>query len=344
MASFGRFRAVGRGAHRDLIEYDGEALLRGRAAEKTEISFYVPELYDPGKPAPLLLTLHGSGSDGRDDPRRWKAVSDELGMVVVSPTDRRGMGGFTMSAAEREGVWRALRWARRTFNVDECRIYATGISRGGHLLWDVALRRPDRFAVVAPMIGGPLVSLQRGRNNVRYAENLLDVTVRDLQGAKDDPILVENLRLIFERLAAFGAKDAKLLEFPEMGHAFDFEAVDWPALLRKARRPGTPKRVLRRSAREDEGRSHWVEILATKRPVAETFQLRVDPGAWRKMTAAEQREQVVKQAEDRTARVQARLISPGRIALTTKHVKKLRLLLTPEMLGEDGALRTVWER
>jgi len=332
MEAFGRFHGAGRGIHTDLVELDGEAIMRGRPSARTEITFYVPELYDRKKPAPLLLTLHGSGTDGRSDPQRWRAVADTLGMIVVSPTDPRGIQGFTKSEAERKAVWVALRWARRTFNIDECRIYATGISRGGHLLWDVALRTPDRFAAIAPMIGGPLVSLQRGANNVRYAENLVDVPIRDLQGSKDDSVLVANLRLTFARLASHGAKDAQLIEFPELGHAFDFEKVDWIALFHGTRRPRIPPRVIRRTARKGEGRAHWVEILDTRSPVAETFQLRVDPAVWRGMTADARRAEVVQQAEARTARVQARFLGAGRIAVTTKHVKKLRLLLTRDML------------
>ena len=336
MARFGRFHAGGRGMHRDLLEMPGEQDLRGLAATKTEVTFYVPELYDRSRPAPLLLTLHGAGSDGRLDYRRWQHVADALGMVIVSPTDKKGIGGFTMSAEERGNLWRALRWARRTFNIDERRMFATGISRGAHLLWDAALRRPDRFALVAPMIGGPLVSLQQGRNNVRYVENLVDVTIRDLQGAKDDPVLVENLRLTFQRLQDLGARDAKLLEFPEQGHGFDFEAVDWTRLLLETRRPLLPARVVRRAARDGEGRAHWVEILDTKKPTAEIFSLRIAPATWRALSPERQRREVVRQAEERTARVEARRLPDGRITLETQGVKKLRLLLSRDMLPADG--------
>jgi acetyl esterase/lipase len=312
--------------------------LRGLSTTKTEVTFYLPELYDRKKPAPLLLTLHGSGDDGRLDYRRWQSVADTLGMVIVSPTDKLGMKGFSMSAKERESMWQALRWARRTFNIDECRMYGTGISRGGHLLWDAALRQPDRFALLAPMIGGPLVSLQRGRNNIRYVENLVDVVVRDLQGSKDDAILVENLRLTFERLKALGAKDAQLIEFPKMGHSFEFGAVKWTRLLLETRRNPVPDRVIRRSARKGEGRAHWVEILDFKKPTDEVFQLRVDPGKWRALSPADQRTVVVEQAEARTARVEARRLPDGQISLETKGVKKLRLLLTTEMLPASGPL------
>ena len=49
----------------------------------------------------------------------------------------------------------ALRWARRTANIDEDAIFLGGASRGGHLTWDVALRWPDVYAGLVPCIGGP---------------------------------------------------------------------------------------------------------------------------------------------------------------------------------------------
>ncbi|MDA1196128.1 MAG: hypothetical protein O2894_13235 [Planctomycetota bacterium] len=314
------------------------ASLHGR---EVEISVYVPAGYDPSVPAPLLMAFHGAGGHGRDVPPMWTAVADALGMLVVAPTDPEGRAGWTKTPAECERAVAALRWARRTFAVDESRVFATGISRGGHVVWDLALRYPDRFAALAPMIGGPLVRLAGGHNNLRMIEHLAPVPMRDLQGARDDPILVENLRLAFARLAHFGATDATLVEFPELGHSFDATAVDWQAFLSAARRDPQPARVVRRSVgvgadRPEEGRAFWLEILETKAPTAEMFPLRVDPRRWNKLTDAEKRAFQATEAETHTARAEATLTAPGRFEIQASGVKRLRLLLTPEMLGADG--------
>jgi len=47
-------------------------------------------------------------------------------------------------------------------------------SRGGHLTWDVSLRRPDRFAAIAPFIGCPRFNLVRGQNNMRFLRKIED--------------------------------------------------------------------------------------------------------------------------------------------------------------------------
>jgi dienelactone hydrolase len=326
MVAFGTFRRVAPGVrdHRVTLRVLGQD-------EPTLVTVLVPASYDPAKPAPLLMTFHGSGGDGRQDHRWWQAVAEALGMIIVSPTDPRGMPGFTGSAAEHAAAWAALRWARRTFNVDERRIFASGVSRGGHLLWDLALRRPDRFAAIAPMIGGPLLNMAGGRNNLRYAENVADLTIRDLQGARDDPLLVSNLRLLFERLKAYGARDARLVEFPGLGHAYEHGAVDWKSLLEGTRRPLVPARVVRRAARAGEGRSHWVEILETKAPAKEVFALKVDPRRWRGMAPEKQRAWIAVEAEKRTARLEARMEARGRFVVETSGVRKFRLLLDATM-------------
>lgn len=41
------------------------------------------------------------------------------------------------------------------YNVDESRIYLTGLSRGGHGTWGLACRINEKFAAIAPISGAP---------------------------------------------------------------------------------------------------------------------------------------------------------------------------------------------
>ena len=68
-------------------------------------------------------------------------------------------------------------------------VFVTGISRGGHLTWDLALRHPDLWAGCIPMIGGPRITMQNGQNNLRYLDNVVHLPIRDLQGSGDHPLL-----------------------------------------------------------------------------------------------------------------------------------------------------------
>ena len=236
-------------------------LLVDGKVEDTEIATYVPRSA-PRERAPLILALHFTGGRGGDMIGAWRAVADATGAIVVAPSEAGPNDGYRFSSRERDSGLETLRWARLQFGIDGDRVFVTGVSRGGHMAWDLALRRPDRFAAAAPMIGAPRITTIAGQNNMRFLENARDLPIRDLQGSKDDPNLVASLHMAFARLKAMEAKDAVLLEFPDLGHAYDFGAVDWKRFVDAVRRNPAPPRVLHRCATREEGRSFWLEALA----------------------------------------------------------------------------------
>ena len=302
----------------------------GAAKEETSIAVFVPKGYVPGKPAPLLLALHGAGGEGHDEDELWQTAADDIGMLVVAPTDPTADLGLQYSDAVRERVLGALRWARRRFDVDENRVALTGVSRGGHLAWDIALRHPDLFAALAPMIGGPRL-MPWENNNLRYMENVAHLPIRDLQGSGDDPLLVKNLQMGFDRLAAAGAKDAKLILHPDLKHDFDPHAVDWAKFLGAAKRTSPPLRVVRRSAKAEEGRAAWAEITRLAAGAAEKFRPDIEARKWDAMKDDEKREWAAAEADKRTARLEVTLDAPGRFTATTTLVQRFRLLLSRDL-------------
>jgi predicted esterase len=302
----------------------------------------VPQGYDAERRHPLLLALHGAGGDGRHAHREWEDVADELGMLVVSPTDPGSNEGYRFTHAERSATLAALRYARRRYNVDENRIFITGISRGGHLTWDVMLRFPDLFAAAAPMIGGPRWNIQNGQNNLRYMENVAALPIRDLQGWQDDAGMLFNLELAFEKLEAFKAPDAELLRFPALGHSFELGAVDWKSFWGgRARRP-VPETVVRAAARLDEARAAWLEITAFDKTVAEEFVLKVDARKYGSLDDAGKRRFHALAADKKTARLKGTLTAPGEIVLESSGVARARILLTTEMFEPGKPVDVRW--
>jgi dienelactone hydrolase len=270
---------------------------------------YVPSGYDPEQPTPLLLALHGAGGRGAQMIQQWRGAADAVGMLVVAPTEAGENEGYRFSAREREDAIAVLRWTRRHFNVDENRIHLTGVSRGGHLAWDLAVRAPTPWASLAPMIGGPRLHIPEGQNNIRYVENAAHLPIRDLQGRGDDSRLIYNLGLAFAKLRAANAPDAKLLLQDGHGHGFDFGAVDWKAFLGTSARDPRREQVVRLTAREGEGRSAWVEVLAVKSSVKEIFPLRVSPTRWNALPDDARRRFIQAETDKKTA-------SPWRSAST----------------------------
>lgn len=311
-----------------------------KSVEDVELAVYVPKSYDPSKPAPLLMAFHGTGATGRGQDEMWRETSEKLGAVIVAPGEAGANEGYAFSLRERDAALGATRWAQATFAIDPNRIYATGISRGGHLTWDAALRRPDRFAALAPLIGCPRYQLVRGQNNLRFLENLVNVPIRDLQGSKDDPGVLQNLHEAFAKLDGFGARDAKLIEFPERGHDFDFKAVEWTTFLTAVREP-VPERLVFRSAALEEARAFFVEITQFTKEVAENPRIDVQAAAWTKLDAAGQRRFVQDQVDKDTARVEITR-TPGRFDVQSRGVAKMRILLARGMYDPSAPVEVTF--
>jgi len=54
------------------------------------------------------------------------------------------------------GIDQIIDEVTKQYNIDEERIYLTGLSRGGHGTWGVASKIPERFAAIAPIAGNTL--------------------------------------------------------------------------------------------------------------------------------------------------------------------------------------------
>jgi len=299
--------------------------------EETDLHLYVPKDYDPSKPAPLLLWGHGAGGTGENQHTLWRDVADQIGMLVLAPTEPIATG-YSKEPRERESTLQALRWARRIANVDENAVFIGGWSRGGHLAWDMALRHPDHFAGVIPCIGGPRMEIGPF-NNMRYLENVAQLPIRDLQGSKDDPRLLMNLRLAFKSLKKLRAKDAKFVEFADRGHDADLSAVDWAAFFKK-RRPVQPKKVVRLAADPAETRAAWLEITGMRQKVQVNAQPRVSVRNWERLTEMQKREHVLKALAKNTARLEVTQKGPGRFVAKGSGITKFSMLLTRKQLGK----------
>ena len=332
MRRFGEFDPASPGA-----EHLRVPLRVGKQTEETELSVYVHEAYDAARPAPLIVVFHGTGGRGHGLLGMWRSAAERWGALVLAPTEAGPNDGYRFSERERRAALAALRWMRRRYNVDEERVFATGISRGGHLTWDLAVRNPDLFCAIAPMIGSPRITLNAGQNNFRYLENVARLPIRDLQGARDDPAMVFSVRLAFEMLRGYGAADCELIEFPRLGHAFELDAVDWGAFLSGARRP-RPEGVVLRCTSPEQGRAFWVDVTRTSKGIRERFSPEIPASEWNTLDESGRRRRLVEEAVDRTARLEVWMRAPGRFEASAQGVERFRLLLTPGMFD---AQRTV---
>jgi predicted esterase len=117
------------------------------------LGVYVPPSYDPKKPAPLVVLLHGRGDSESDMiASPWvRANADAAGCIVIAPY-ARGDSQYVDPASQ--DVYAALDAARTAFNVDPHRIYLVGHSMGGYGVFIVGPKHPEVWAGVLAASGG----------------------------------------------------------------------------------------------------------------------------------------------------------------------------------------------
>ncbi|MBL4771140.1 MAG: hypothetical protein JKY61_08365 [Planctomycetes bacterium] len=325
MQEFGEFAQVDSGQH----TFRSQLWVADRQISRS-LEVYVPSDYETTRPSPLLVLLHGSGSNGKQMLPNWKRLAEQQGYLLLAPTALNSSKGYSFSQLERDTTMQALRWMRLHFNVDEDRIHLHGVSRGGHLTWDLGLRNRDHFASLIPAIGGPTWVIEEGRNNMRFMENLWDMPIRDLQGSQDDDRLLRNLRKSFERLEAAGNSNAHLKEFEDLGHSFRADTVDWAGFIDNSVRPALPNKLLVKAAHGDNERNSWLRIDRVTKEVREIVPLKVKASKWRALDEAGKALHVQDLADASTCQVIAERTADGNFNLSMRQVKQATLMLPME--------------
>lgn len=231
---------------------------------------YLPKDYDERKRYPLVIMLHGSGSNHRLALRRvfgksnadgetdveatryfpeWKDVE----YIVVSPYARGTMG--YQGVAEQD-VLDVLADVKKRFPVDEDRIYLTGLSMGGGgTLW-IGLTHPDIWAAMAPVCPAP------PNGTIDLAPNALTIPMHFFHGDADQAVNVSVSRDWTKKLKDLGTS-VEYTEYPGVGHnswekAYaDGSIFDW---FSKFKRNPHPDKVRFTTTQYKYSSAYWVHI------------------------------------------------------------------------------------
>ncbi len=129
----------------------------------------VPDGYDPERPAPLALLLHGAGAEARQALGYFHDAADAAGLLVLAP-DSRGrswdlvLGRFGPDVAF---IDRALALVFRRYAVDARRLAIGGFSDGASYALSLGLTNGDLFPTIVAFSPGFMAPAERrGRPRV----------------------------------------------------------------------------------------------------------------------------------------------------------------------------------
>lgn len=186
--------------------------------DRRPLDVYVPDgVKSDG--APLIVALHGYGSEGDEIASRWKGVASEAGAVLVAPESGRPAPageGFQWTGSQ-EPEWVILRTidrVEREHGIDAGRVILTGYSQGAFVALRFALKYPEKVAGVVSVAGlydQALMPFNRFKEDEPLPRFVLMI------GADD-----ENVQTMREMKDALEARDAdvRLEVYEGLGHAF----------------------------------------------------------------------------------------------------------------------------
>jgi len=232
---------------------------------------YIPKDFDENKRYPLVVMLHGAGSNHRLAMRRvfgnsningetdveasryfppWKDVD----MIVAAPY-ARGTGGY-QDFIEQD-VLDMVHDVRSRFKIDTNRTYLTGLSMGGGgTLW-IGLGHPDIWAAIVAVCPAP------PEGTDALAPNALNMAVKFVHGTEDPAVPVKVSREWVDRLTVLTTVNLEYLELPGVDHfswvqAYaDGQIFDW--FDRYTRNP-FPNRVRHAAHDLAHGKAYWVRM------------------------------------------------------------------------------------
>jgi predicted peptidase len=187
-----------------------EIKLSDGAAER--YSVFIPFNYDPKKPTPTIVFLHGIGEGGSNGTTNTTvglgpAIAKnpaKFGFIAIFPQS----GGTWSGEGAQKMAIEILDATARQYNVDPARVYLTGLSTGGYGTWAIGAKYANRFAAIAPMCA---------YSGVDYADKLTRMPVWAFHNSGDPFVLASSTKSTVKKINQLGG-NAKQSIYGGLGH------------------------------------------------------------------------------------------------------------------------------
>jgi dienelactone hydrolase len=291
-ATFGEIRERLKQGRRYSRARTGRTSIRTVDADVSlDNSVEVPDDYDPVRAWPVRVYLHGGV--GRpapsidDPPARPLSNRNPLpGEIVIFP--RAWSTSAWWTAGQVNNISHLLDRVKRTYNVDESRVYITGFSDGGTGVYFLAMRAATPWAACVPLHGQPLV-LANSKIRVDgqlYAGNLANCPVYIVNGGRD-PLYPAMEMVPFVDMFRRAGVTVEFRVYPEARHDLSWWPDERPrveAYLAAHRRDAHPDRISWETERTDRyNRFRWLIVdrlgpRSSDQPLADVNTISLGPG------------------------------------------------------------------
>jgi polyhydroxybutyrate depolymerase len=149
---------------------------------------YVPTAYNASVSAPLIINLHGYGSNNIEQElyTNFKPIADTAGFIIVHPNGTPDFSNtlhwntFGTSNVDDVGFLSALiDTLSKNLNIDQSRVYSTGMSNGGFMSFQLACQLGNRIAAIASVTGTMTT------NNLAACQPTRPIAIMQIHGTAD---------------------------------------------------------------------------------------------------------------------------------------------------------------
>jgi predicted peptidase len=188
-----------------------------------EFLLYTPESYkkDSTRQYPMIMFLHGRSLSGKNIEmvKRYGLIYEilrgqKMEFIVVAPQCQAGWNSAKLIEI--------LDHVQKSYRVDTCRTYLTGMSMGGYGAWMLAGEYPRRFAAVAPVCGG---------GNINHASNLVNMPTWVFHGALDKAVPISESQKMVNAIKAKKGKQIQFTIYKNDGHSELVKVFRMPELF-----------------------------------------------------------------------------------------------------------------
>jgi len=169
----------------------------------------VPDDYDPSRPIPLRVSLHGGvgrPAPGPNDDRPRPLANRIPGGTEIVLHPRAWADTEWWKSDQVDNILRLVDRVKRSYNIDESHIYLTGISDGGTGVYYLAMRAATLWSACLPLNGQPLVIANpaTGADGDLYASNLVNCPLHAVNGGRDRLYPAASVKPVIDMFKAGG--------------------------------------------------------------------------------------------------------------------------------------------